>query len=122
MAARLLNLAHLPEDEIAEIRELLEQHNIDFYETPPNRWGFNQGAIWLHDANQKPEAKRLLDEYQRERLRKARADYEERKRAGAVETIGDRFRQNPLRFVLYIAIIGAILYLTLMPFIHLITG
>ncbi|MFO7288296.1 MAG: DUF6164 family protein, partial [Gammaproteobacteria bacterium] len=47
MAKLLLNLRGVPDDEADEIRALLEEHGIAFYETPPSRWGVSAGGIWL---------------------------------------------------------------------------
>lgn len=116
MPTLLLNLRHVPDDEAEEVRALLEQHRIEFYETPPNRWGISMGGIWVNDDDQAARARRLLDDYQDERARRARADYEARRRAGTAETIVDRFRRHPLRSVLFTAIVAAMLYFLIRPF------
>lgn len=116
MPTLLLNLRHVPDDEADEIRALLAAHHIHFYETPPNRWGISMGGIWIGDDDQAVQARRLLDEYQDERARRARADYEVRRRDGTAETIVDRFRSHPLRSLLFTAIAAGLLYLLTRPF------
>ena len=116
MARMLMNLRHVPEDEAAEVRTLLDEHAIDYYETPPNRWGISMGAIWLRDDEQYDHARRLLDDYQVRRREQARADREEQLRQGTGETFASLFRRDPARWVLYLGIIAVLLYFTVIPF------
>ncbi|MDN5848716.1 MAG: DUF6164 family protein, partial [Nitrococcus sp.] len=60
MSIILLNLRGVPEDEAEEIRDLLTEHGVAFYETLPSRWGISMGAIWLRDEHQREEAKQLI--------------------------------------------------------------
>jgi hypothetical protein len=116
MPTLLLNLRHVPDDEAEEVRELLDDNHIGYYETPPSRWGISMGGIWVRDADQAEHAKRLLDAYQAARARRARADYDERRRAGTAETLAGRFRRDPVRVVLFTAIAAALLCLIVYPF------
>lgn len=105
MAILLVNLRHVPDDEADEMRAVLEQHGIDFYETPPNFWGISAGGIWLRDEEQHGEAKRLLAEYQEQRRQRAHTEPLPRK--------------HPLQIIFYLAIAAAVLYFSLAPFIQL---
>lgn len=116
MPTLLLNLRNVPEDEADEVRELLERHHIAFYETPPSRWGISMGGIWIGDDDQAAHARRLLDDYQHERTRRARAEYEERKRTGATDTLLKRFRRDPVRTIMFTAIAAVLLYFLIRPF------
>lgn len=95
MAKRLLNLRDVPDDESEEVRALLEAHAIEFYETPPSRWGISMGGIWLSRDGDYPRARDLLDDYQADRARRMRADYAARQRRGEVETLATVWRQRP---------------------------
>ncbi len=119
MAARLFNLRNVPEDEADEVRELLRRHGFDFYETPPGNWGLSAGAFWLRDEGQLDRAKALLVDYQAERARRARADYERRRSQGRVPTFLDNLRERPLEVLFYLALALFFLYLTLVPVLHL---
>lgn len=119
MAIMLMNLRHVPDDEAEELRDLLNAHHIDFYETAPNRWGISMGAIWLRDEARRDEARRLIDQYQQQRRAQAREDYERRRRAGKAETVIGRFRRHPLRTLIYLGIVALILYLSTKPFVSL---
>lgn len=122
MAKLLMNLRHVPEDEADEVRALLGEHTIEFYETPPNRWGISMGGIWLRHEAQAEEAARLLQEYQARRQADARAAYEAGRRAGTADTLLARVRREPLRVLVYIAAAGIIVYLLVAPFFRLAPG
>lgn len=116
MPTLLLNLRHVPDDEADDVRALLEDNHIGYYETPPSRWGISMGGIWVSDAAQAEQARRLLEEYQSARARRAREAYNQRKRAGTAETLLDRFRRDPVRAVLFTAAALALLYFLIYPF------
>ena len=122
MPTLLVNLRHVPDDEADEIRALLESHHIGFYETPPSRWGISMGGIWVRDADQAEQARRLLDDYQDRRARSARAEYEQRRREGTAETLLGRFRRDPVRMVLFTAIAAALFYFLIRPFFFIAGG
>ena len=52
MPVKLFSLRGVPDDEADEIRALLAQHAIDYYETPPGNWGVSMPAIWLPDDSE----------------------------------------------------------------------
>ncbi len=119
MASLLFPLRHVPDDEAEEVRALLSRHGIDFYETPASAFGVSAGAIWLRDDAQLQVARRLIDDYQAQRYAAQRQRHEELDRQGQRRTIAHIFRESPLRFVAYLAVIGAVLYLSLKPFFAL---
>lgn len=119
MSRLLLNLRHVPDDEADEVRAMLEEAEIAFYETPPNRWGITVGGIWVRDREDHRRAKALMAEYQAGRLERARAEHERRRQAGELESIGDRIRERPLQALGAVAATAFIVYLMLLPFIGL---
>jgi hypothetical protein len=122
MAILLFRLNGVPEDEAADVRALLDEHRIDYYETESGRWGISLAAIWLKDESQLRRARELIDDYQQRRFVSAREEYERRRLAGEVETLLGRALREPLRFLLYLAAILLVLYLSLMPFLGLAAG
>ncbi len=118
MARLLFKLNGVPEDEAQDIRELLDEHAIDYYETPAGRWGISLAAIWLRDEEQWQQANELIDRYQEQRYLNARADYERQKAEGRLESWLDRLRHSPLQMIIYLLAIAVILYISLYPFIH----
>ncbi len=117
MAVLLLNLRDVPDDETAEIRELLAQHQIEFYETEPNRWGISAGAIWIKLDAEADRAKELMAIYQLNRSSRAQAEFASAKRDGTVETFWAQMRREPVRLVMIL--FGAALFvaLSLWPFL-----
>jgi len=99
---QLFNFRHVPDDEADEVRALLDEHAIDYYETPPSRWGISMGAIWLSDAADYPRARSLLDDYQAERAERVRAEYTARKQRGEVDTFTSALRRRPAEVLLYL--------------------
>ena len=119
MATLLFPLRHVPDDEAEEVRALLNSHGIDFYETPASAFGVSAGAIWLRDDTQVQVARQLIDDYQAQRYAAQRQHHEELNRRGQRRTIAHIFRESPLRFVAYLALIAAVLYFSLKPFFAL---
>jgi hypothetical protein len=105
MATLLVNLRNVPEDEIEEVRQVLAAHQIDFYETPPGRWGISAGGIWIRDDDQLEQARRLMVDYQEQRRARASAEPPPRK--------------HPLQILFYLAIAAAVLYFSIQPFLSL---
>ena len=119
MAVKLFSLHKVPDDEAEEVRDLLRANEIEFYETPAGNWGISAASIWLRDEKELEQAKALIDNYQKERLSRAREEYAHFVRTGRHRTIGDVIRENPLRFVVYLAAIAAVLYFSTKPFLDI---
>jgi len=115
MPVLLFKLRHVPEDEAEEVRTLLHQHEINFYETTAGSWGIALPAMWLHDEQQLAQAKKLIDDYQKERARHARMLYEEQCRTGQQRTLLTLFQENPLKIIAYLLGILFMLYLATIP-------
>ena len=118
MRVRLFSLSHVPEDEAEDIRQLLMENEIDFYETHAGGWGISVPAIWLHDDGLKEKARTLIDEYQRQRFLQARTEHEALHAVGGHRTILNRIRENPAQVVLFFLLVLFILYVSLSPFLH----
>lgn len=119
MAALLFSLRNVPDDEAEEVRQLLVSNEIAFYETPAGKWGISSPAIWLHDTNELPRAKALIERYQKERFIRHRQEFQSLKSEGKSKTFFDAIAENPLRFVFYLAVIVVVLYLSIVPFFRL---
>ncbi len=110
MSVLLFKLNGVGDDEADEVRELLEENQIDFYETDAGRWGISVAAIWLKDTEQLEQSKRLLEEYQQQR----QLQYRE-----PPLPLATRFKQAPLQHILIVVAIVAIAYISIVPFISL---
>lgn len=119
MAKLLFKLNGVPEDEAQDIRDLLDEHTIDYYETPAGRWGISLAAIWLRDETQWHWANELIDAYQHQRYQHAREEYDRLRAEGRLEGWLDRLRAQPIQMLVYLLAIAAVLYISILPFIHL---
>ena len=119
MPEHLLNLRGVPDDEAEEVRALLDEHHIDFYETPAGNWGISSPAIWLRADRQLDEARELLDDYQRQRALRVRGEYRQLQQQGRAERLIDRLLVDPIRFLFLLAVIALVLYVSISPFLSL---
>ena len=115
----LFNFRGVTDEEIHEVRLLLDEHDIEFYETPPSFWGISMGGIWLRDESQFERSKQLLAAYQQERSIRIRKAFAEQKIRGEVDTLFHRFKRDPIRVTAYLVVILLILYFFTVPFIQL---
>lgn len=99
------------------MRQLLEAHHLDYYETHAGMWGVGTSAIWLTDDTTVERARELLDAYQQARYERVHGEYQQRVAAGEQETFWQRFLMHPFRTMIYLAIVAVILWFTVMPFI-----
>ncbi len=119
MAIPLFPLRNVPDDEAHDVRELLDAQQLDYYETGAGNWGISSPAIWLKNDADLPRARELIDAYQRQRGIEQREHYAQLKQQGRQKTLWDAFVEHPLRFVMYLAIVGVVAYFSVKPFLHL---
>jgi type III secretory pathway lipoprotein EscJ len=119
MPELLFKLRNVPDDEAEEVRTLLTEHHIDFYETSAGNWGVSMPALWLKTESQLAQAQQLLQTYQQERVKRVRAEYQQLKQVGKQRTLWDELKENPLRFIIYIGISIILIYLPIKLFLAL---
>ena len=112
MAVQLFNLRNVPDDEADEIRALLQEHSIDYYETPAGNWGISMPSLWINDESQLEQARALIEQYQQERQRISREESQPR-------TLVEMVREHPMRYLAYLALIALILYISVTPFLKI---
>lgn len=117
MPVRLFSLRHVPDDEAQELRELLDKHHIDYYETQAGNWGISAGAFWLRGEEQWQQAKQLIDDYQHQRAILAQQEYQRQQQAGESPTFFSNLKRRPLQLLFYLAAVLFILYFSLKPFL-----
>lgn len=113
MAKILFRLNGVPDDEAADVRELLTLHAIDFYETSAGNWGVSMAAIWLKNDDQFETARALLDDYQSQRTIKVREEYAQLKREGKHKTFLQSVSQKPISFTVHLALAMLVIYLSI---------
>lgn len=112
MTLLLFPLRGVPEDEAGEVRELLTEQQIDFYETSAGNWGMSMPALWLRDGAEQEKARHLIDSYQQQRYLTARQAYLQRKQLGQHATLWKKFVAQPLVYCAYLLTIGLIIYVS----------
>ena len=113
----LFKLRGAPEDEAEEIRALLDNSGIDYFETSGGRWGLGMPALWVVDENRFHEARALIDRYQEQRRIRHLNAHEQLIKEGKAKTFLDGIKEDPFRFILYLAIIATVAYLSIKPFV-----
>ena len=106
--------------EADEVRDLLDELRIDWYETSAGKFLISFPAIWLRDESQEPKARALLEEYQQQRLSKVRAEYAELEAKGETETLLQRVISKPGPVLLALCAVCFILYISIKPFLSLV--
>lgn len=119
MPVLLFKLNGVPRDEAEEVRELLTENGVDYYETSGGSWGLSVQAIWLEDRSAYKRARLLIDRYQEERSARIQSIYQQQSGEGRQATLLERVRENPVRFFLYLGIVAIILYLSIKPFVSI---
>ncbi len=117
MSRLLFKLRGAPEDEVEEIRGLLESGGIEFFETHAGRWGLGMPALWVADDDRFQEARALIDRYEEQRSARQREAYERLRREGKARTFVDGIREDPVRFLFYLAVIATVAYFSIKPFV-----
>ncbi len=119
MARLLFKLAQVPDDEAQEIRTLLDEHQIHYYETDAGFFRVGLDAIWLVDGTQEERARELMRGYQAERAVRQQQNYAQLVEAGQVPSVWQHFCAQPIRFVAVALAITFVAGLTLIPFVML---
>lgn len=115
MAILIFKLRYVPDDEAHEVRELLSDNDIDFYETSAGAFGISMPGLWLKNEAQLEKARQLIDEYQQLRQARAREEYEQ----GTARTFMDMFKEAPVRYISFVLTIILICYLMIFAFFNL---
>ncbi len=119
MSIMLFKLRNVAEDEADEIRVLLAEHEIEFYETSNGRWGLGFAAIWLTDTLKLEEAKALIATYQKQRLQCAREAYALLCLEGNQPTLLKAIKAKPLQVILAFLAVIVVAMFFLAPFVML---
>ena len=114
------NAEGVPEDEEIEVRRLLDENHIAYYETSAGTFGMSLAALWIRDDGEIDRARELLDAYQGERFKQAREHYEQQQRDGSAETHLQRSLRHPVRTLIYLLVVAFILYFSTVPFLMLV--
>ena len=119
MAKLIFKLKLVSDDEADDVKNLLTEHEIAFYESPAGNWGISMHALWLNDETQYTQAKELIAEYQVKRSQHIKLETQQKIDQGEYETFIQRLYNKPVQFFIPLAIIIFILYISVMPFLEI---
>ena len=119
MAKLIFKLKSVSDDEADDIKNLLAENKIEFYESPAGNWEISMHALWLNDEAKYAQAKQLIDEYQVRRSQRMRLETQQKIEQGEHETFIQRLLNKPVQFLITLAIIVFILYFSIMPFLEI---
>lgn len=113
MSVLIFKLNGVSEQEAEDVRLLLEDHALEYYESSAGRWGLSVAALWLKNADQKALARQLIDDYQSARVERIHAELSE----GDIQSIMARLKEAPLQMTAIMVVILLILYVSVAPFL-----
>lgn len=115
MSKLLLNLRHVPDDEADEVRALLQEQGIEFYETQAGRWRMSLSGIWVQNDADFARAREHFDAYQKARTERMRSEHAQARERGEMPTLVDNLRSNPVGVIFSAIVIVALLALMSWP-------
>jgi len=119
MSALLFKLRNVPDDEADDIRDLMQKHGIDIYETGAGNWGISMPSIWVQNDSNLAEAKQLIAQYQQARATNARKAYDEDRRLGRAPGIIEKIAERPFAIAGIVLFCLFVIYAMTSPFIRL---
>lgn len=112
MATLVFRLKYVPDEEADDIRQLLTDHEIAFYETSAGRWQVSMAGLWVKDKEQAEKALALIQEDQMARAQTMRPISVGQWVLGYLQ----HARQNPAEAFFTLIAIMLILGLSIVPF------
>ncbi len=119
MAVLVFRLRNVPEDEADDIAALLDGAGIEWYATDAGNWGIAMPGVWVSADADAPRARELIEDYQRARGERLRAEQAARRDAGHLPTLASRLRERPLASLALVAFCAFVLYVSIEPFVRL---
>ena len=108
----LFRLANVPEDEACDVRQLLDDNHIDYYETDAGRWRLGVDALWLKDKSQLQQARDLISQYQQQR-------YQQAQQQAVQQSWWQVLKAHPLQLLMTVLSVVIVLGVSILPFLHL---
>jgi hypothetical protein len=116
MAYLIYRLNTLPDDEINEIRELLNENTISFYETHRSPLGWGIAGFWTPYEIHLKNATQLIQTYQIQRSQKAFSFQEKSKKEGLQLSRWHYFLTSPIKHLFLFSFILFFIFSILYPF------
>ena len=115
MTTLVFRLRDVTDEEATEVRALLDESRVAWYETTAGNWGIAMPGLWVDDAEEARRARALIDDYQRARATRVAAA------RGELSTLS-RLRERPLASLAIIAFCLFVLYVMIGPFVRLVAS
>ena len=110
-------MRYVPEDEAQEVRDLLGENDIEFFETFAGNWSISVPALWIRRDEQFEEARKIIEEYQIGRTARVKQRLLDQKVKGEELNVVKVFYKDPLRFIFSLVAIIVVLYISLRFFL-----
>ena len=118
MAKLLFRLNQVEDDEADDVRALLDEAGLEYYETNAGRWRVSVAAIWLRHDDDYEQARAMLDDYQQQRSERLQEEYRQLEENGEQETFLQRAREHPADLILVILSVVIVIGLMVWPFLN----
>ncbi|MGO2354925.1 MAG: DUF6164 family protein [Marinomonas foliarum] len=112
MSTLVFRLKYVPDEEADEIRQLLAENDIAFYETSAGRWQISMAGLWVKDKEQAIKARELIREDQIARAQTMRSISFGQWILGYLQ----HARQNPAEAFFTLIAVLLILSVSILPF------
>lgn len=119
MSALIFRLRNVPEDEATQVRNLLDEHGIDWFETSAGNWGIGMPGLWVKGVDDAPRARSLIDTFQQELSSSERARFRELQKSGRAPTLIESIQSRPFAVLGIVAFCLFIIYVSVNPFLQL---
>jgi len=120
MPTLIFRLRNVPEDEANDVRELLSENNLEWYETTAGNWGIAMPGIWIQNDSDIEQARTVINEYQQKRQIEFRERYQQDLESGEASTLAEKIKLQPLKMAGIVVFCLFILYVSINPFLQLI--
>lgn len=119
MSRIVFKLAGVEENEANDVRDLLEELDVAYYETDGGRWRIGVQAIWVTRDEDYDLARQAIDEYQASRSERFQEQWQQNGSRNLFVGFWQRCTESPLHFFMSVLSIAIVLGVTLVPFITL---
>ena len=117
MSKLLFKMRYVPEDEAQEVRDLLRESDIEFFETFAGNWSISVPALWIRRDEQFEKARKIIEEYQIGRTARVKQRLLDQKVKGDELNVVKVFYKDPPRFIFSLVAIIIVLYISLRFFL-----
>lgn len=119
MSHLIFRLRNVPEEEAKAVRQLFDDHHIEYFETTAGNWGISMPGLWLKNENDTAQASALLDQFQRDYQKAAQETYQQQVRRGDAPNFFQVVKDRPFLVLLVISFCLFIVYVSTQPFLKL---